>query len=98
MRVVLGAHRLEEPEESQQVFSITESIAHPHYNPRSVDNDIRLLRVSPVRAASHRGPAHQEVAGIRWLGGGVPHAPWGTEGKWGAPRPMGRRGEMPTRA
>ncbi|NWW51120.1 PRS57 protease, partial [Pedionomus torquatus] len=48
VRVVLGAHRLEEPEESQQVFSITESIAYPHYNPRLVDNDIRLLRVSPV--------------------------------------------------
>ncbi|XP_009330128.1 PREDICTED: LOW QUALITY PROTEIN: serine protease 57-like [Pygoscelis adeliae] len=44
VRVVLGAHRLEEPEESQQVFSIAESIAHPHYNPRLVDNDIRLLR------------------------------------------------------
>ncbi|KAM6236072.1 serine protease 57-like [Porphyrio hochstetteri] len=46
VRVVLGAHRLEEPEESQQVFSITESIAHPQYNPRSVDNDIRLLRLN----------------------------------------------------
>ncbi|XP_061871160.1 serine protease 57 [Colius striatus] len=44
--VVLGAHRLEEPEESQQIFSITESIAHPHYNPRSADNDIRLLRLN----------------------------------------------------
>ncbi|XP_064353342.1 serine protease 57 isoform X2 [Dromaius novaehollandiae] len=44
VHVVLGAHRLEEPEPSQQVFSIEESIAHPHYNPRSVDNDIRLLR------------------------------------------------------
>ncbi|XP_074020007.1 serine protease 57 [Numenius arquata] len=46
VQVVLGAHRLEEPEESQQVFSVTESIAHPHYNPRSVDNDIRLLRLN----------------------------------------------------
>nr|XP_025964131.1 serine protease 57 [Dromaius novaehollandiae] len=46
VHVVLGAHRLEEPEPSQQVFSIEESIAHPHYNPRSVDNDIRLLRLN----------------------------------------------------
>ncbi|KAM9621550.1 serine protease 57-like isoform 2-T2 [Morphnus guianensis] len=46
VRVVLGAHRLEEPEESQQIFSIAESIAHPRYNPHSVDNDIRLLRLN----------------------------------------------------
>ncbi|NWJ06508.1 PRS57 protease, partial [Crypturellus undulatus] len=46
VRVVLGAHRLEEPEPSQQVFSVDESIAHPRYNPVSVDNDIRLLRLN----------------------------------------------------
>ncbi|NWX41965.1 PRS57 protease, partial [Steatornis caripensis] len=46
VRVVLGAHRLQEPEESQQVFSIAESIAHPRYSPHSVDNDIRLLRLN----------------------------------------------------
>ncbi|XP_051495954.1 serine protease 57 [Apus apus] len=46
LRVVLGAHRLEEPERSQQVFSVAESIAHPHYSPKSVDNDIRLLRLN----------------------------------------------------
>ncbi|KAI1230541.1 Serine protease 57, partial [Lamprotornis superbus] len=44
VRVVLGAHRLQEPEESQQIFSVAESIAHPLYNPRAVDNDIRLLQ------------------------------------------------------
>ncbi|KAM6331889.1 LOW QUALITY PROTEIN: serine protease 57-like [Alca torda] len=44
VRVVLGAHRLEDPEESQQVFG-SESIAHPRYN-RSVDNDIRLLKLN----------------------------------------------------
>ncbi|XP_062452545.1 serine protease 57 [Rhea pennata] len=46
VRVVLGAHKLEEPEASQQVFSIEESIAHPCYNPQSVDNDIRLLKLN----------------------------------------------------
>ena len=91
VRVVLGAQRLEEPEESQQVFGIAESIAHPHYNPRSVDNDIRLLRVSPARAAGHRRPARREVVGTRWPGGGVPHAPRGAGGRWGAPRPAGGR-------
>ncbi|KAM9369074.1 serine protease 57 [Phaethornis superciliosus] len=46
VRVVLGAHRLEEPEGSQQIFSVTESIAHPRYSPTLVDNDIRLLRLN----------------------------------------------------
>ncbi|KAM6107210.1 serine protease 57 [Pterocles gutturalis] len=46
VRVVLGAQRLQEPEESQQVFSVAESIAHPQYSPLSVDNDIRLLRLN----------------------------------------------------
>ncbi|NXJ80774.1 PRS57 protease, partial [Trogon melanurus] len=46
VRVVLGAHRLQEPEESQQVFGVVESIAHPGYNPSSADNDIRLLRLN----------------------------------------------------
>ncbi|NXD85925.1 PRS57 protease, partial [Halcyon senegalensis] len=46
VRVVLGAHRLQEPEESQQVFGIRESIAHPRYNPRSANNDIRLLKLN----------------------------------------------------
>ncbi|KAM6041331.1 serine protease 57 [Chlamydotis macqueenii] len=46
VRVVLGAHRLEQPEESQQAFGVAESIAHPWYNPSSVDNDIRLLRLN----------------------------------------------------
>ncbi|NXD70729.1 PRS57 protease, partial [Eolophus roseicapillus] len=41
-----GATGQGEPEGSQQVFSITESIAHPHYNPRSVNNDIRMLKLN----------------------------------------------------
>ncbi|RLV88165.1 hypothetical protein DV515_00015562 [Chloebia gouldiae] len=46
VRVVLGAQRLQEPEESQQIFSVAESIAHPLYNARATDNDIRLLRLN----------------------------------------------------
>ncbi|XP_041270929.1 serine protease 57 [Onychostruthus taczanowskii] len=46
VRVVLGAQRLQEPEESQQIFSVVESIAHPLYNLRAADNDIRLLRLN----------------------------------------------------
>uniref|UniRef100_A0A8C3Y1V2 Serine protease 57 n=1 Tax=Catharus ustulatus TaxID=91951 RepID=A0A8C3Y1V2_CATUS len=45
IRVVLGAHRLQEPEESQQIFSVAESIAHPLYTPGAADNDIRLLQL-----------------------------------------------------
>ncbi|XP_030112482.4 serine protease 57 [Taeniopygia guttata] len=46
VRVVLGAQRLQEPEGSQQIFSVVESIAHPLYNARATDNDIRLLRLN----------------------------------------------------
>ncbi|XP_031460206.1 serine protease 57 [Phasianus colchicus] len=46
VRVVLGAHSLEQPEESQQEFGVEESIPHPFYDPRTVDNDIRLLRLN----------------------------------------------------
>lgn len=52
VRVVLGAHSLEQPEESQQEFSVEESIAHPLYDPRTVDNDIRLLKVSSAPCAT----------------------------------------------
>lgn len=79
MRVVLGAHRLEEREGSQQIFGIAQSIAHPHYNPRSVDNDIRLLQVSPARhwSAQTCRPGDQ-VTHPRAVqeGPGVPHGPW----------------------
>ena len=54
VRVVLGAHSLEQPEESQQEFGVEESIAHPLYNQRTVDNDIRLLKVSPASGATGR--------------------------------------------
>ncbi|CAN8201498.1 unnamed protein product [Coccothraustes coccothraustes] len=46
VRVVLGAQRLQEPEESQQIFSVVESIAHPLYTHRAPDNDIRLLQLN----------------------------------------------------
>ncbi|KAM6993183.1 serine protease 57 [Passerculus sandwichensis] len=46
VRVVLGARRLQEPEGSQQIFSVLESIPHPLYNPGAADNDIRLLRLN----------------------------------------------------
>uniref|UniRef100_A0A7M4F9L6 Serine protease 57 n=1 Tax=Crocodylus porosus TaxID=8502 RepID=A0A7M4F9L6_CROPO len=36
---------LPRPEAAQQVFSVVESIPHPHYNTRTVRNDIRLLKV-----------------------------------------------------
>lgn len=98
MRVVLGAHRLEEPEESQQIFSVDKSVAHLYYDPYSGDNDIRLLKVSPARVAGRRGPAHRGVVGSRRPGGEVARAPWGAGGRRGAPRPARRRRERPTRA
>ncbi|NXI38009.1 PRS57 protease, partial [Galbula dea] len=45
VRVVLGAHDVEKHEKSQQVFNVVESITHPHFNPDTMDNDIRLIRL-----------------------------------------------------
>lgn len=45
-RVVLGAHSLKKHEDSQQTVGILDSIAHPLYDPQTVKNDIRLLKVS----------------------------------------------------
>nr|XP_060641095.1 serine protease 57-like isoform X2 [Anolis sagrei ordinatus] len=46
VRVVLGAHSLKMPEASQQAFSIQESVAHQNYDPVTVRNDIRLLKLN----------------------------------------------------
>ncbi|XP_062816487.1 serine protease 57-like [Anolis carolinensis] len=46
VRVVLGAHNLTAPEASQQVFSIQASVAHQRYDPVTVQNDIRLLKLN----------------------------------------------------
>uniref|UniRef100_A0A8C8RQT0 Serine protease 57 n=1 Tax=Pelusios castaneus TaxID=367368 RepID=A0A8C8RQT0_9SAUR len=46
VRVVLGAHSLALQEASQQIFSVRESIMHPHFNARTVHNDIRLLELN----------------------------------------------------
>lgn len=66
VRVVLGAHHLQRPEAAQQVFSIVESIPHPHYNSRTVRNDIRLLKVR--RPLAPRGPRTPQAAGLFWAG------------------------------
>ncbi|XP_050790116.1 LOW QUALITY PROTEIN: serine protease 57 [Gopherus flavomarginatus] len=46
VRIVLGAHSLKHQEASQQIFSIRESIMHPHFNARTVHNDIRMLELN----------------------------------------------------
>nr|XP_056700055.1 serine protease 57-like [Euleptes europaea] len=45
-RIVLGAHSLKTHEASQQIFGIRESIAHPDYEPKTVKNDIRMLKLN----------------------------------------------------
>ncbi|XP_054837605.1 serine protease 57-like [Eublepharis macularius] len=45
-RVVLGAHSLKIHEASQQILGIQESIAHPNYDPGTVKNDIRMLKLN----------------------------------------------------
>lgn len=101
MRVVLGAHRLQEPEASQQIFSVAESIAHPLYNPRAVDNDIRLLRVSLHRAHSSWAEGYPTALGCE-REVGCPTAPGHREGGWvphgpGAPGGGGVPHEGPSR-
>ncbi|KAH0625827.1 hypothetical protein JD844_034114 [Phrynosoma platyrhinos] len=43
--VVLGAHNLQVPEESQQVIGVQSYHMHPEYNPKSFANDILLLKL-----------------------------------------------------
>lgn len=104
VRVVLGAHRLQEPEESQQIFSVAESIAHPLYNPRATDNDIRLLQVSLHRAPSGRAVGYPTAPGCdREMGYptalgcdremGCPTA-LGCRRRWGVPQPWGTGREL----
>ncbi|XP_025032535.1 serine protease 57-like, partial [Python bivittatus] len=45
-RVILGAHSLVAAEASQQIFGIKNSVAHPLFNPSTVQNDIRLIKLN----------------------------------------------------
>uniref|UniRef100_A0A663N366 Peptidase S1 domain-containing protein n=1 Tax=Athene cunicularia TaxID=194338 RepID=A0A663N366_ATHCN len=54
--VILGAHNIHEPEASQQVRGVLSYHQHPEYDPRTVSNDIMLLK------------ARQSCSG-RWIGG-----------------------------
>ncbi|XP_039372060.1 mast cell protease 1A-like [Mauremys reevesii] len=44
--VILGAHNIYEPEESQQVLGVETYYKHPEYNSVSVTNDILLLKLT----------------------------------------------------
>ncbi|KAH1174632.1 mast cell protease 1A-like isoform X2 [Mauremys mutica] len=44
--VILGAHNIYEPEESQQVLGVETYYKHPEYNSISVTNDILLLKLT----------------------------------------------------
>ncbi|XP_050790121.1 mast cell protease 1A-like isoform X1 [Gopherus flavomarginatus] len=44
--VVLGAHNIHEPEESQQVLGVETYYEHPEYNNISLINDIMLLKLT----------------------------------------------------
>ncbi|XP_053324469.1 serine protease 57 [Spea bombifrons] len=46
IRVVLGAHKLDAPEQYVQVFSVRRSIQHPKYNRTFFVNDIQLLKLN----------------------------------------------------
>lgn len=61
-RVVLGAHSLKKHEDSQQTVGILDSIAHPLYDPQTVKNDIRLLKVSSGKGCWGGGGADSPPA------------------------------------
>ncbi|XP_021551172.1 granzyme H-like isoform X3 [Neomonachus schauinslandi] len=44
IRVILGAHNIEEQERTQQVIPVKTAIPHPDYNPKNYSNDIMLLQ------------------------------------------------------
>uniref|UniRef100_A0A663N066 Peptidase S1 domain-containing protein n=1 Tax=Athene cunicularia TaxID=194338 RepID=A0A663N066_ATHCN len=44
--VILGAHNIHEPEASQQVRGVLSYHQHPEYDPRTVSNDIMLLKLT----------------------------------------------------
>ncbi|XP_071967247.1 serine protease 57 isoform X1 [Engystomops pustulosus] len=46
IRVVLGAHNLQNPDNDVQVLNIQESFTHPEYNPTTFQNDLNLLKLN----------------------------------------------------
>ncbi|CAI9552475.1 unnamed protein product [Staurois parvus] len=46
VRVVLGAHNLNQPDNFVQVSPIQESFQHPGYNPNTFQNDLHLLKLN----------------------------------------------------
>ncbi|XP_008321788.1 trypsin-3-like [Cynoglossus semilaevis] len=54
----LGEHDIWEPEGTEQHIMSAEFIRHPNYNPRSLDNDIMLIKLSqPAKLNSYVQPA-----------------------------------------
>lgn len=54
----LGEHDIWEPEGTEQHIMSAEFIRHPNYNPRSLDNDIMLIKLSqPAKLNSYVHPA-----------------------------------------
>lgn len=46
LQVVAGAHSLSTPNSEQQISSVLTFIAHETYNPRTVENDVSIIKVS----------------------------------------------------
>ncbi|XP_062395694.1 trypsin-3-like [Sardina pilchardus] len=44
--VRLGEHHIREPEGTEQHIMSAKSVRHPEYNPRTVDNDVMLIKLS----------------------------------------------------
>ncbi|XP_023690752.1 coagulation factor VII-like [Paramormyrops kingsleyae] len=57
LKVVVGEHDLEKTEGSEQVIQVAEIVKHQHYNAKTSDNDIALLRLrAPIVLSPYAVP------------------------------------------
>lgn len=71
LKLVLGLHRLYDPQQPGLTFHIREAIKHPAYNP-SYENDLALLKVRGREAEGQPRPVFSQLL----TGPPVPTAGW----------------------
>uniref|UniRef100_A0A2K6QT24 Complement factor D n=1 Tax=Rhinopithecus roxellana TaxID=61622 RepID=A0A2K6QT24_RHIRO len=81
VQVLLGAHSLSQPEPSKRLYDVLRAVPHPDSRPDTIDHDLLLLQVGPVREGGARivGRELQPVEGVGRVGPGwtraAPHGP-----------------------
>ncbi|KAI3367398.1 hypothetical protein L3Q82_026259 [Scortum barcoo] len=87
-KVVLGAHSLNEDEETKQTFDILELYNHPDFNPSNYDNDIALIKLDRPFNAS------EAIRAVEYLRAGGTNPVVGEEVEtagWGSTNDLGAR-------